>query len=148
MYVFKLAKFVGVGDLSDQLVSVPASGAVTLTNMQPTVDAAFIAPRTCDMYLLPSTSGSATEPVRIVTVGVTHAQAVAAVRDIVAAIVEKERISGGSTGSVRAGGLAARGTHDKIVVGGGALVPLAILTLLLLRHSRTERAAPFAFIKM
>ena len=147
-YVFGLAEAVGVGDLSDQLVSVPASGAVTLTDMKPTVDATFIAQRTCSMYLLPCTTGSSTEPVRIVTVGVTHEQAVAAVRDIVAAIVEKERISGGSTGSVRADGLAARGTHDRIAVGGGALVPLAILTLLLLRHSKEGRSAPFAFIKM
>ena len=148
-YVFGLASARGIcGALCEQLVSVRASGAVTVTKLKPTVDAAFISGHKGDTFLLPTTSGTTVEPLQVVVVGVSHEQADVAVQDVVAAIVARERITGGSTGVAREDGLRERGPNDCIVVGGGALVPLSILVLLLVRHAaRRRKDAPFAFIK-
>lgn len=146
-FVFDFARTKGL-DLSHYLVAVPACGSVTVTTITPTVDASFVSRRTNDPYLLPTTGGSATEPLQVVVVGTTHAHLVAATRDVLQAIVEAERSSGGSTGAARAAGLSTRGPHDVVVVGGGGLVTISILVLLMVRHAQRAQSTPFAFIKM
>jgi hypothetical protein len=138
---------------SDQLagflshhVHVIASGATEPTDLKPTVDSSFVSTASNPALLLPSPKGLAIEPVRVVIVGASSAHVRRATRDVLAAIVERERR--GSTGVARLAGLAGRGPSDSVVVGGGALIPLAILVLLLARHAPPSASThPFAFIK-
>jgi len=146
--VLNHAALEGVLGLWSLLVHVPSSGAPELTRQKPTVDAGFIAKAPFAPVLLPGPVGLDTEPFRVIVVGATHSQVACAIRDVLAAFVEED--AAGSTGVARSTGLAARAPTDTVVVGGGALVPLAILVLLLVRHAHEPRhdGLPFACLKV
>ena len=133
--------------LRGQLVSVPASGWLPPTKAKPTVNPQFVTRAAARAALgLPAPTGSATEPVRVVVVGVAAADVARATRDVVGAFVLGEPT--GSVGQARAAGLPTRGPHDVVVLSGGGLVAFAILALLLVRHARGASSRPFAFIKL
>ena len=113
--------------------------------MAPTVDAAFARK---GGLLLPSIEGRVNEPVKVVIVGAPHDAVAAATREILAAIVQRD--GSGSVGVAREAGLAARAPLDSVTVGGGALTTLAVLVLLLARHTTHAswpKTRPFAFLK-
>lgn len=144
--VFDCAATWGVLDgLRGQLVDFPSSGAPKHTDMSPTVDAAFARQ---GGSLLPSTEGRVTEPVKVVIVGAPPDAVAPATREILAAIVQRD--GSGSVGVAREAGLAARAPLDSVAVAGGALTTLAVLVLLLARHTTHASwpaTRPFAFLK-
>ena len=134
------------GVLGGQLVAIPASGSAKPTRTLPTVNPAFARACTNQALLLPAPSGSATEPVRVVVVGAAADDVARCTRDVLAALIACDSV--GSVGVARAAGLPTRGPNDDVIVGGGGLVPLAILVLLLVRHATAPSSRPFAFIKL
>lgn len=143
-HVFGMASDQGI-DLSGQLVSVPASGSLAITDESPTVESGFAAKTECPHFVLPSTTGLVVEPFSVISIGFGAQDVAKAVRDVLAAIVSRD--GEGSTGVMRALGSAARGPNDHVTVGGGGLVALSILTLLLVRRHSAATRRPLAFIK-
>ena len=132
-------------ELLSHIVHVPASGAPEPTTQKPTVESVFFANAQYPSVLLPGPKGTVNEPVRIIVCGVESKHVASCTRDILAALVESQ--AQGSVGVAREAGFAARGTSDVVAIGGGALIPLAILVLLLVRHARDPRSGAFACIK-